>query len=129
MAKLGFNYIAERPSEDDRPSLGVQLGMNEYQQFTILGVAENSAEAGLMIGDVPLKVMGTDVKMENVRETFGKLHSMKVGETVNILVQRGDEEIEVIVTLQQKMDRNIFESMETTTEQQKQLREAWSKNI
>ncbi len=63
---------------------------------------------------MPLKILDTDVKMENVRETFGKLHSMKVGETVNILVQRGDEEVEVSVTLQQRMDKNIFESMETT---------------
>ncbi len=129
MTKLGFNYIAERPSEDSRPSLGIQMGMNEQQQLTILGFDENIGNTGLKVGDVPLKMMDIDVKMENVREIFGELNSMKVGETATIIVQRGDEEIEVSVMLHQRMDRNIFESMETMTAHQKKLRDAWLKNI
>lgn len=129
MAKLGFNYIDERPSKDNSPSLGVQIGMNDHQQLTVIGVDESSANSGLEAGDVPLKILGIDVKMENVREIFGKLNSMKVGETVNMIVQRGDEEVEIILTLHPKMDRHIFESMDTLTEQQKKLREAWAKNI
>ena len=129
MAKLGFNYIAERPSEDIRPSLGVQMGMNDQQQLTIIGVDDEGSESGLKAGDVPLKIFNIDVKMENVREIFGKLHSMKVGDKVNMLVQRGDKEIELDITLKQRMDRNIFESKDMLTEQQKNLREAWSKNL
>ena len=129
MAKLGFNYIAERPSEDTRPSLGVQMGMNDHQQLTIIGVDDDGSEYGLKSGDVPLKILGIDVKMENVREIFGRLQSMKVGDTVNMLVQRGDKEIELEINLKQRMDKNIFESMDTLTEPQKNLRKAWTRNL
>ena len=129
MTKLGFNYIAQRPSKDTSPSLGVQMGMNDQQQLTIIGVEDEGSKSGLKAGDVPLKIFNIDVKMENVRDIFGKLHSMKAGDKVNMLVQRGDTEIELDITLKQRMDRNIFESMDTLTEQQKNLREAWSKNL
>jgi predicted metalloprotease with PDZ domain len=129
MAKLGFNYIKERPSEDSRPSLGIQMGMNDQQQLTIVGLDENAGNSELKVGDVPLKILDIDVNMENARQIFGKLHSMNVGETVNVLVRRGDEEVEVNVTLHQRMDKNIFEEMENPSEEQLQLREAWSKNL
>jgi len=129
MAELGFNYIDERPSEDTRPSLGIQMGMNDQQQLTIIGVDDEGSEAGLKAGDVPLKIFDIDVKMENVRDIFGKLNTMKVGDTVEILVERNNEVVELNVTLHQRMDKNIFESMDTLSEQQKMLREAWSKSL
>jgi len=129
MKKLGFNYIAERPSEDTSPSLGIQMGMNDKQQFTILGVSEISSQAGLNAEDVPLKILGIEVSMTTAREIFGKFHSMKIGDMVDIVVKRGDKEVEVSVPLQQRMDKYIFEEIENLTEKQKMLREAWSKNL
>jgi predicted metalloprotease with PDZ domain len=129
MAKLGFKYIPERPSEDTRPSLGVEMGMNDKQQFTIIGVSEISAEAGLQAEDVPLKILGIEVSMTTAREIFGKLQSMKIGDLVDIVVQRGDIEVELSVPLQQRIDKYIFEEMENSTAEQKMLREAWSKNL
>ena len=129
MAKLGYNYIKERPSEDSTPSLGIQMGMNDQQQLTIVGLDENAGNSELKVGDVPLKILDIDVNMENARQIFGKLHSMNVGETVNVLVLRGDEEVDVNVRLSQRMDRNIFEEMENPSEEQIQLREAWSQNL
>ncbi len=129
MAKLGFNYIEERPSEDTTPTLGVQMGMNDKQQFTIVGLSKECLEAGLREGDVPLKVMGTDVNMETARQIFGRIHSMKVGDLVETVLQRGDEEIKVSVPLQQKMDRHIFSEMENLSPEQKSLRDAWAKNL
>ena len=129
MAKLGFKYIPEELSEDTTPSLGIQMGLNDKQQLTIIGISKESAESGLQEGDVPLKVMGTAVSMETVRQVFGKIQSMNVGEKVDIVVQRGDKEVEVNVPLQQRMDKHIFEEMEKPTEEQLKLREAWSKNL
>ena len=129
MEKLGFKYILERPSEDTRPSLGIEMGMNEKQQFTIIGASEISSQAGLKTDDVPLKIFGIEVSMVSAREIFGKLHSMKIGDMVDIIVQRGDKEVEVCVPLQQRMDKYIFEEMENLTAEQKMLREAWSKNL
>ena len=95
MAKVGFKYIPERASDDTRPSLGIEMGMNEKQQFTIIGASDISTQAGLQTNDVPLKILGIEVSMATAREIFGKFQSMKVGEMVNIVVQRGDEEVEV----------------------------------
>ena len=129
MTKLGFNYIAERNSDDTRPSLGVQMGMNDRQQFTIVGLSDECLKAGLKEGDVPLNVIGTEVSMETARQIFSQIHSMKVGDLVNFVVQRGDEEFIVDVPLQQKIDKHIFEVMENPSEKQKAFREAWSKNL
>ena len=129
MAKLGFKYIPERLSEDTRPSLGIEMGMNEKQQFTIIGASEISTQAGLQVNDIPLKIIGIEVSMSTAREIFGKLQSMNFGEKVNIVVQRGDKEVEVNVPLQQRKDKHIFEEMENLNEEQLKLREAWSKNL
>ena len=129
MTKLGYKYIAERPSEDSRPAMGVQLGMNDKQQLTIVGVEETDEDYGLQAGDVLLKVMDMEVKMENIREIFGNLQKMKVGDTVNIIVERGNEEVTLDVTLRQRMDKHIFEEMENPTSNQLKLRESWSKNL
>ena len=129
MAKLGYKHIAERPSEDTRPSLGLQMGMNDKQELIILGVSGGSADAGLQEGDVPLMILGTEVNISTARETFGKIHSMSIGESVDIVVRRGDEEIEFSIPLTQRMDNHIFEEMEELTAEQTKLREAWSKNL
>ena len=129
MAKLGYRYINERPSEDTRPSLGLQLGMNDKQQLTIVGMSESGEIAGIKKGDVPMEILGIEVNMENTREIFGKLNSMQVGDIVKMTVQRGDEAVVLNFPLQQRTDRHIFEQMEKPTEEQLRLREAWSKNL
>jgi len=103
--------------------------MNDKQELIILGMSEAGTEAGLQVGDVPLMILGTEVNMSTAREIFGKLHSMSVGEPVNIVVRRDNEEIEVTVILKHRMDRHIFEEMEELTAEQIKLREAWSKNL
>ena len=129
MTKLGYSFIAEKPSDDTRPSLGVQMGMNEKQQFTVVGLSDACIEAGLQNGDVPIEVMGIGVSMESARQIFTQLHSMNVGELVELKVLRGEEEVEIKVPLQQRMDKYIFEEMENPSVEQLQLREAWSKNL
>lgn len=129
MAKLGFNYVEERPSQDTSPSLGVQMGMNDKQQFIVVGLSDVCMEAGLKEGDVPVKVMETVVSMETAKQIFTSINQMKTGDIVDITVQRGEEEVVIKIPLQQKMDQHIFEKMENPTEEQLQLRKAWLKNL
>ena len=129
LAKLGFNYIEKRISEDTRPSLGVQIGMNDEQQLIIMGMSDATMKAGLKEGDIPVKILGTEVNMSTTREIFGKLNSMAVGDTADVVVKRGDEEIEIKIPLQQRMDKHIFESMKNLNEDQEKLRDAWLKNL
>jgi predicted metalloprotease with PDZ domain len=128
-AKLRYNYIEEKISDDVRPTLGLQLGMNDRHELTLAGVSEESIKAGLQLGDVVVKILSEEVTMQSAHRLFGMISSMKVGETVEIIVRRGEEEILASVPLQQRMDKHIFEPMEQITEQQKLLREAWSKNL
>jgi predicted metalloprotease with PDZ domain len=129
LAKLGFNYTDEKPSGDTRPSLGVQMGMNEQHQLTVIGMSDATKEAGLMEGDVPVKMLGTEVSMATAREIFGKINSMTIGDSANVVVKRGDEEVELNIPLQRKMDKHIFESKDNLNEDQEKLRDAWLKNL
>jgi len=129
IAKLGYKHIAERPSADTSPTLGLQMGMNDKQELVILGTSESAAGAGIKEGDVPIMMFGTEVNMSTAGKTFGKLHSMKVGEPVDIVVRRGTEEIETTLILKQRMDRHVFEEIENPTAEQIKLREVWSKNL
>lgn len=128
-AKLGYNYISKKISNDARPTLGLQMGMNDKQELALAGVSEESRNSGLQTGDVVVKILGEEVNMQSAHRLFGKISSMKVSEIVEVIVKRGEEEILASVPLQQRMDKHIFEPMEQITEQQKLLREAWLKNL
>lgn len=129
MGKLGFRYIPERPSMSTEPSIGIQMGMNDQQQFIIVGLSDEAKEAGLKEGDIPLQVMGTDVSMETARKIFSQLRTMSVGDSIDIVVQRGSEQAKLSVPLQQQKDTHIFEEIENLSDKQKALREAWLRNL
>jgi len=128
-AKLGYRYIAERISKDTRPTLGLQIGLNDKQELALAGVSEIGSQSGLQVGDVVMKTFGEEVNMQSAQRLFGKISSMKVGEIVEVIVKRGEEEILASIPLQQRMDKHIFEEMEQISEQQRFLREVWLKNF
>jgi len=129
LAKLGYNYIAERPSEDSHPMLGLQMGMNDKYELTLLDVSEEGSKAGLQEGDVPIKIFGEEINMQTARKLFGQVASMNVGDTVEVVVRRSDKEVTAEIPLQQRKDKHIFEDMDQITEQQKFLREVWERNL
>ncbi len=114
MAKLGYNYVAEQPSDDSRPMLGLQMGMNDKQELTLMGVSEEGRKSGLQEGDVFFKVLGEEVNMQSARKLLGQISSMNVGDTVEVVVKRGDKEIAAAIPLQQRKDKHIFEEMDQT---------------
>jgi len=129
MAKLGFNYIDERPSSDTLPTPGAEMTINDKGELIILSASQESQKSGLQAGDVLVKVLGQDANMENIRQTVKKIRAMKIGDTIELIVRRDDKEIPLTITLQQRMDKHIFEEMENPTEEQLKLRDAWSKNL
>lgn len=129
MAKLGYNYVSERISEDTRPTSGLRIGLNDKNELTLLSVNEVGSKSGLHEGDVLFKIFGEEINMQNARELLGQITSMKVGDTVMVVVKQEDKEVTVAIPLQQRMDRHIFEEMDKITEQQKFLRDVWRKNL
>lgn len=129
ISKLGYNYITERTSEDSRPVLGLQIGMNDKHELTLMGVSEEGSKSGLQEGDVLFKVLGEEVNMQNARKLLGQITSMNVGDSVEVVIKRGDKEVSAPIALQRRMDKHIFQEMDKLTEQQKFLRDIWNRNL
>jgi predicted metalloprotease with PDZ domain len=128
-SKLGYDYIAEKPSEDSRPILGLQIGMNDKQELTLISVDDEGSKSGLKKDDVLYKVLGEEVTMQSAGKLLGQISAMKVGDIVDVVVKRDDKEVAVKIPLQQRMDTHIFVEMESVTDQQKFLRGVWQKNL
>ncbi|MCH7963663.1 MAG: peptidase [Bacteroidetes bacterium] len=129
MEKLGYKYVAEVPSEDTRPTMGFSLGHNESGELMTLIVSDKAKEYGVQEGDVLVKVLGQEITMNTFRTLRQEVMAMNVGDHCDIVVKRDDEEIELTLTLQQRMDKHIFEEMDELTEEQKFLRSVWQKNL
>ena len=127
--KLGFKYIAEKPSSDSLPSLGTAITLNNEGELMTLNITENARKYGLNNGDILLKAFGQEVSLENIRDILGKTYTMKVGDPVDLLVKRGDETIELTIHLSLKVDYHVFEDLNTITKEQKFLREQWMQNL
>ena len=128
-SKLGYDYIAEKPSEDSRPILGLQIGMNDKQELTLISVDDEGSKSGLKKDDVLYKVLGEEVTMQSARKLLGQISAMKVGDIVDVVVKRGDKEVAVKIPLQQRMDTHVFVEMENVTDQQKFFRDVWQRNL
>ena len=64
-----------------------------------------------------------------VGKSTAELGRLKVGDTVEVVIQRGDKEVVAPIALQQRMDKHVFEEMDKITEQQKFLRDVWKQNL
>jgi predicted metalloprotease with PDZ domain len=128
-SKLGFDYIEERPSEDTRPMMGLQMGMNDKQELILADPGEQGIKAGLQAGDVFYKVLGEEVTMQTARKLFGQMSAMSIGDTIEVAVKRDGKEVTAQIPLQRRVDRHIFVEMEQPSEQQKFLRDVWQRNL
>ncbi len=128
-AKVGFNYLPEKLSDDTRPSIGTNLSMNENQEIIFTQVSEETAKYGLRDGDVPLEFNGEEITIQTIRTVLGKMHTMNVGDPYVLKVRRGEEEHTINGKLIQRTQKHVFEEIAELTADQKKLREAWSKNL
>jgi predicted metalloprotease with PDZ domain len=129
MEMLGFKYVAEVPSEDTRPTMGFALGRNENGELMTLNVSDRGKENGVQEGDVLLKVLGQDFNMQTARSIVQEVWAMNIGDSCDIVIKRDEEEIELTPVLWQRTDRHVFEEIENLTEEQKFLRDVWSRNL
>ncbi|MCH7773181.1 MAG: serine protease [Bacteroidetes bacterium] len=121
MEKLGYKYVAEVPSEDTRPTMGFSLGHNEIGELMTLIVSDRAKEYGVQEGDVLVKILGHDINMNTFHTIRQEVLAMNVGDPCDIVVKRDDEEIELALILQQRMDKHIFEEMDNLTEEEKEI--------
>ena len=124
--KLGIKYIFSKPSENKTPVFGLHLGSSDGKHLSINGFSRVHKDFGLKEGDIILKVFGEDVSLKNANEILKRKNKMNVGDTYEIIVKRGDEELTFTGTLFERMDYHIFNVDENPTGQQKEFRNVWS---
>lgn len=95
---VAIGVLSVEPRKIPAPSgaMGVQLDMNDAR---IIQVMPGSAaeKAGLLAQDLVLKVNGKEVKGR--QELVDTIRAFQPGEKVDLLVQRGSDELAVTVTL------------------------------
>ena len=70
--------------------------------------------------------MGKDVTLKNADEIIERKNKMNPGDTYEVIVKRGDEELTFTGTLFERMDYHVLIVDENSTEEQKQFRNVWS---
>jgi predicted metalloprotease with PDZ domain len=124
--KLGIKYIFSQPSENKTPIFGLNLGTSDGKHLSINGFSRVYKDFGLKEGDIILKAFGDDVTLENANEIIERKNKMTPGDTYEVTVKRGDEELTFTGTLFERMEYHILKVDENCTEQQKQFRNVWS---
>ena len=124
--KLGIRYIFSQPSENKTPIFGLHLGSSDGKHLSINGFSRVHKDFGLKEGDIILKVFGEDVSLKNADEIIERKNKMNTGDTYEVTVKRGDEELTFTGTLFERMDYHILNVDENCTGQQKEFRNVWS---
>jgi len=125
--KLGIDYKEFAGVDSSRISLGLGIGVKEGKLIVVS--VEKVTEEGVKTGDFIIKVNGEDVDLKNAQSKFSFMRSMKVGESFNVTVQRGEDRKEIKITMQPRQIRHQFTVNDDATETQLNLRSAWMKNL
>ena len=88
-----------------------------------------AAETGILEGDIIEEIGGTSVTLKNARSVFVKFSKLKVGDSIDITVTRGDKKIKVVPVLTAQKVKHAFEINPNATDKQIKFREAWMKNF
>jgi predicted metalloprotease with PDZ domain len=124
--KLGIKYSFSQPSENKTPVFGLHLGSSDGKHLSISGFSRVHKDFGLKEGDIILKVFGEDVSLKNASEIIERKNKMKIGDTYDITIIRGDEELTFTGTLFERMDYHILNVGENSAGQQNEFRDIWS---
>ncbi|MGB5895997.1 MAG: hypothetical protein WBG58_17610, partial [Ignavibacteriaceae bacterium] len=127
--KLGINYIFSQPSENKTPILGIHLGSSDGEHLSINGFSTVHKNFGLEEGDIILQVFGEDITLENSDEIMDQKNKMNPGDTYEVTVKRGEEELTFTGTLFERMDYHILKVDANCTDDQKEFRNVWSDHL
>ena len=129
MAMLGFSYTEEKISEDSRPSIGVNISVNEEGELFLIGIKDEARKFGMVDGDILVRILGDEINLKTPRGILEKVHEMSVGDPYEIVVRRDGNEITLSGELLQRKIRHVFEEMKKLTLKQQAMRESWMNNL
>lgn len=96
---VGVVSVASRRIEPQRGVLGIELEMDSTIRTVFPG--SGAAEAGLQVGDVITSVAGENVDSRD--DLMGRLRRFRPGDTLPLIVRRGEKEQEVKATLRNEL--------------------------
>lgn len=127
--KLGINYAASQPAEDKTPVLGISFRSKDGEHLTIHSFKMEYKNFGLKKGDRLLRLFDEEINISNFHKNLNSLKEKKAGDTYEVTVLRGDEELTFSGTLFENLDIHVLTVDENATEGQIHLREIWSMNL
>ncbi len=129
--KIGLKYIPEKESEDNKPSVGIDIAPGPNNEIMINGMTKEREEEGkFKKGDQLVGAYGTELTFENIMSVLKEGKKDKVpGDKFTMKVRRDDEVIELDLEFLSIKRRHVFEIDENANEEQVKLREVWMKNL
>jgi len=124
--KLGIAYKETAGVDSSRISLGFGIG---FKDNGLVVSSVDNRDSGLMISDKILKINGDEITMENIQSKTAILRTLKVGDPVNLTIERNGERKELTVKMQPRPIKHQFKILENPTADQLALRTAWMKNL
>lgn len=129
MNKLGYVYVDEIDSDDNRPTIGANVTVNKKEEIILRGINDEAKKYGLKENDVLVEVLGEEVSLETAYEIVNKLSKMSIGDQYDLVVKRNGKEITISGILQKRKTRHIFREEENPTKEQLQFRTVWMQNL
>jgi serine protease Do len=106
VASLGVVSVGERKITAVPGILGVQMAdSQEEAKIDVVSPGSGAAEAGIQPGDIITHIDGKPVK--NVLEVRAALKNFRVGDDVKVNIRRGENEMEMEVTLGSASDTSF----------------------
>jgi predicted metalloprotease with PDZ domain len=125
--KLGIDYTENAGYDSSKIGIGFGIGFAN-NKFVVTNVGPQNA-GKIQQGDILYKFNGEEITLQNIQQTAAKINTMKVGDKLNFVVIRNDEEIPVEVTVLPRAIRHVFKLAKNPTPEQLALRNAWSQNF
>lgn len=129
-AKLGIKYIPETNTGKVVKDLGAQLAAPDTK-IRFVQLTPELEEMGLKLNDELININDTAIGLNNVGQQIRELMQKAIGDSYEVTVRRGEEEIKVPLKMlsKEKVNYHKFEVDENATEEQNALRAIWMKNM
>ncbi len=125
--KLGIEYTEFAGYDSSRVGIGFGIGFVD-NNFVVTNVGPQNV-GKLQSGDILYKFEGEEITLQNIQQIAVKINSLKLGETINFTVKRGGKEVEAQVAMLPRAIRHVFKLIDKPTQEQLNLRNAWSQNF
>ena len=122
MAVVGVSYIEQRTNEEGAPVMGLNFDTDEKGNIVIKGFTPEYKGDQLRVGDKIQKVFDMDFNSVNYPVITEKIHGMKPGDTYDIQIKRGEDELKIQEALFTKIDQHVLETDPQATERALTLR-------